>query len=185
MTLVTNLDTAKTGTPTGRYRTSIASFLRSNNATAYTALDVVSDGTGDPSALVFPGCGRSGVIHTVTIANRLEADAVAPRLFLFDAEPTGHADNAALALVTADIPKLIGVVNFDDADKVLVGVLINYWTQTGDSAQNTGNRNMGKIPYTIGKDASTHSLYGLLQTVAGYTPIALTQFTIKLGLEVD
>ena len=184
MALVANIDTANTPTPNGRYTVSIASFLRPDNTTAYTALDAISDAAA-AAALEFPNCGRSGVIHTVSIANRLEADAVTPRLFLFDAEPTNFADNAALLLVTADIPKLIAVVNFDDADKILVGTGINYWTQTGDSAQNTGNRNLGKIPYAIGGAAASTSLYGLLQSVAGYTPVSSTQFTIKLGLERD
>lgn len=182
MALVTNLDTAPAPAPDGKYKTSIVSFLRENDTTAYTALDVIASDSGVAEALEFPNCGRSGVIHTVSIANRLEDDAVTPRLFLFDAEPTNHADNAALALVTADLPKLLAVINFDDGDKILVGTLTNVWIQTGDSAQNTGNRSQGKIPYALGDG---RSIFGLLQSVAGYTPVSGSQFTIKLGLEHD
>lgn len=179
MTLVANIDTAVVPTPTGRYAVSIASFLRPANTTAYTALDVISDST--TSALEFPGVFRSGVIRHVSITNRLETDIITPRLWIFDTEPTNIADNAAFALVTADIPKIVGFFDFVDADKLLVGTLTNHYVATDQSDGDTGGRYVGPVPYTC----ATSSLYGLLQTVAGYTPVASTQFTIKLGVEHD
>lgn len=179
MTLVTNTATAVVGDPAGKYVASIAQFLRPNNTTAYTALDVISQ-TGAAAALVFPGCTRSGAIRNISLTNRLETDTITPRLYIFDAEPTNIADNAAFALVTADIPKLVSVFDFVDADKILIGTLINFYTPTGDADQATGVRLSQPVPYTN----ATGSLYGLLTTTAGYTPIALTEWTIKLGLEI-
>ena len=180
MALVTNLDTAVPPKPTGRYLTSIASFLRSDNTTAYTALDVIGDGSGESGALEFPGVTRSGAILTVSITNRLETDTITPRLWLFDTEPTNFSVNDAFALVTADVPKLLGVWDFVDADKITVGTLINFYVQTDQSDHATGGRNIGPVPYTN----ASGSLYGLLQTVSGYTPIALTQWTIKIGVDI-
>lgn len=177
MTLVTNIDTAVPPSPAGKYSTSFASFLRPNTTTAYTALDVISDAT--TSALQFPGCGRSGAIRGVTVTNRLETDTITPRLWVFNAEPTNIADNAAFALVTADVPKIVGFFDFIDADKITVGTLINFYIATRATG---GNEFVaGPVPYTSADSA----LYGLLQTVSGYTPIALTQWTIQLQLEHD
>jgi hypothetical protein len=177
MTLVTNLDTAVAGWPSGKYSASIASFLRPNNVTPYTAKDVISDST--TAALVFPGCAPSGAIRHVSVTNRLETDVITPRLWIFDAEPTNHADNAGLALVAADIPKIVAFFDFVEADKELIGTLTNYY-QANVATAGLGFLT-GPVPYTT----ASGSLYGLLQTVSGYTPAASTQFTIKLGIEHD
>ena len=177
MTLVANLDTANPPNPVGKYAVSIASFLRPNNVTPYTALDVISDAT--TSALEFPGCGQSGAIRGVTLSNRLESDTITPRLWVFDSEPTNHADNAALALVTADLPKIVGFFDFVEADKLLIGTLTNFYTSTRALADDAFE--YGPIPYA----SDSSSLYGLLQTVPGYTPIALTSWVIRLLVEHD
>ncbi len=181
MALVTNLDTANLPHPDGRFRQSVASFLRHTPTDAYTALDIISD-SATPKALEFPNCGRSGAVRSMTISNRLETDAVTPRVFLFDAEPTNFADSGALALVTADLPKLIGIWDFVEGDKLLLGTLINYYVSTDQGDVGTGVPRHGPVPYSLGNGTS---IFGLLQTVAGYTPIASTQFVIKLGLETD
>ena len=54
-------------------------------------------------------------------------------LHLFDAEPTGHQDNDALALVTADVAKLIASYTFSDATKKLIGTGINQYKPDNDS----------------------------------------------------
>ncbi len=179
MVLVPTLDTANPPVPSGKYAVSISSFLRSDNATAYSALDVISDGDGVNGAMVFPGCGRSGAIRGVHIINRLETDTITPRLWVFDAEPTNFDDGDAFALVTADVPKIVGFFDFVDADKILIGTLINFYSATRATADGAFVR--GPVPYA----SADGNLFGLLQTVAGYTPIALTQWTIKLQVEHD
>lgn len=185
MATVNTLDTAIPPIPGGKYTVSVTSFLRPNNTTAYTALDVISSantGTSDggaDAALVFPGVGRSGAIRGVSVSNRLETDTITPRLWLFDAEPTNLADGAAFALVTADMPKIVGVWNFVDTDKLLVGTLTNYYMAT-DFATPTSPLT-DPVPYTT----VNGKLFGLLQTVSGYTPVALTSWVIRLKLEHD
>ena len=176
MAVVTSLDTAIAPVGHGRFITSVVSFIRPNNATAYAANDVISDSASVTGVLRFPQCTRSGAVVGVTLTNRLETDTITPRLHLFDAEPTNIIDGGPLALVASDIPKLLGFIDFVDADKGLVGTLTNcYVPQAGGSHLN------GKLGYTN----ATGSLFGLLTSVPGYTPIALTQWTIKLHLEID
>lgn len=178
MALVTNLDTANVAYNAPGHRTSIASFLRPADTTAYTALDVISDSTSTAAALEFPGCGRSGAILRATITIG-ESDTIAPRLWIFDTEPTNFLDNAALALVAGDLPKIVGRYDFVDADKLLVGTLLNVYFSSGDTT--AANEVVLKKAYVT----DTGSLYGLLQTVPGYTPLSAPKFTIRLELERD
>lgn len=179
MATVTTIDTANTPVPNGKYAVSISSFLRPDNTTTYTALDVISDSTDVARTLIFPGVGRSGAVRGVSVSNRLETDAIGPRLWLFDSEPTNFLDNAAFALVTADLPKIVGVWDFLDGDKILVGTLINYHAASDDA--NSTSPHTDPVPYVTGGD----NLYGLLQTVTGYTPIALTSWVIRVMVEHD
>ncbi len=189
MATVNSINTAATAMPDGKFAVSTCSFLRPNTTTAYTALDVISTGTGGTSdggsdaALVFPGVSRSGMVRGVTISNRLETDTVTPRLWLFDAEPTNFADNAPLALVTADLPKWVGRVDFTELDKLLVGTLINVYE--GISLTDHGSLAPQTRGITLPYSATDGKLYGLLQTVTGYTPIALTSFVIRVMVEHD
>lgn len=189
MATVNTINDSSVATPDGNFAVSTSSFLRPNNTTAYTALDVISSaaaGTSDggsDAALVFPGVGRSGMVRSVTISNRLESDTITPRLWLFDAEPTNFDDNAPLALVTADLPKWVGRVDFTELDKLLVGTLINVYEGISltDHATLAPQTRSITLPYA----SADGKLYGLLQTVTGYTPIALTSFVIRVMVEHD
>ena len=178
MTSVANLETAPQAVNTPGHATSIVSFLRTADTTAYTALDTISTASGTSQVLEFPNTGRSGAIlrATITIA---EDDTIAPRLWVFDAEPTNFADNAAFTLVAADMPKIVGRFDFVDADKLDVGVALNVYFSSGDTT--AANEVALKMPYVT----DSGSLFGILQTVPGYTPISAAKFTIKLGLERD
>jgi hypothetical protein len=185
MATVISLDTASPPVPGGKYAVSLCSFLRPDNTTAYTALDVIMPAGADitagssSGALVFPGCGRSGAIRGVSVSNRLETDTIGPRVWLFDSEPTNFADNAAFALVAADMPKIVGIWEFVDGDKLLVGTLTNFYT-----ASDIGNATSPRtdpVPYAT----ANGKLYGLLQTLPGYTPVALTEWVIRVMVEHD
>ena len=189
MATVNTIDVSSVATPGGRFAVSTSSFLRPNNTTAYTALDVISCAAADTSdagsdaALVFPGVGRSGMVRAVTVSNRLETDTVTPRLFLFDAEPTNFDDNAALALVTADLPKWVGRIDFTELDKLLVGTLTNVYE--GVTILDHATLAPQVRPITMPYSCADGKLYGLLQTVTGYTPIALTSFVVRVMVEHD
>lgn len=179
MVTVTNLDTANAGVPGGRNKVSIASFNRPANTDTYAALDVVSDALGGNDAvLVFPNTSRSGVVRRASMSYA-GTDTNAFRLWLFDDEPTNFDDSDPLALVASDMPKIVGQIDFVDADKLLVGTLLNYYT-----ASNTftaGNAVRDKTYAT-----ADSKLYGILQAVTGFTtPVSAAKFVIRLELEID
>lgn len=176
MASITNLDTATGGFSSDRYAISLASWNRPANTTAYSALDVISDSTSTAKVIEFPGVGMSGAIlrATMTIA---ETDTITPRLWLFDSEPTNFADGDALALVAADLPKIVGRFDFVDADKLLVGTLLNVYFSSGDTT--AANEVALKTPYS----SADGKLYGILQSVPGYTPVSEAKFGIRLQLE--
>ena len=177
MTLISNLDTAPAPVPAGKYSVSIASFLRKAATDTYGALDIV--GQTAATAIEFPGCGRSGAIHGATMSYA-GTNTNLFRLWVFDTEPTNFADNDALALVAADMLKIVGHWDFVDADKLLVGTLLTHYTSSGaTTAANEENR---AVPYTN----ASGSLYGLLQAVTGFTtPVSAAKITIRLLLEHD
>jgi len=102
-----------------------------------------------------------------------EADTINFELFLFDAEPTNHADNAALALVTGDLPKLIGVVKFNNSAKILGATTMVHYVPATETV----------MPYVCGPSSTL--LYGLLVTRSAYTPVSAAKVHLRLGLELD
>ncbi len=179
MTLITNLDTANQAVNTPGHAISIASFLRTDDTTAYGALDVMASQSPGTEAIEFPNTGRSGAILRAMVVIA-ETDTIFPRLWVFDSEPTNHTDNVALALVASDMPKIVTRFDFVDADKLLVGTGLNVYFASGYTT--AGNEVSLKTPYVT----DTGSLYGILQTVTGsWTPAASTRITIRLQLERD
>ncbi len=181
MATITNLDTANAGVPGGRNKVSIASFLRPTNTTDYVALDVVSDAVGgNQKVLVFPNTSRSGVIRRASMSYA-GTDTTLFRLWLFDSEPTNFDDGDPLALVAADMPKIVGKFEFGNADKLLVGTLLNYYSASG--ATSASNEISGAGYRYASADSK---LYGLLQDVTGMTtPVSAGKFVIRLELEID
>ena len=173
MTTITNLQTATRGSGAPKARgASVASFARAATATAYTAGDVISDLAADtPKCLVFPGCGTSGAIRGASLVYG-DTKTANLELWLFDSEPTNFLDNAALALVAADMPKLVGVLSFADSGKTTLGTNLDYRPSTSRDP----------IPYTT---AAAGSLYGLLVTRSAFTPASAAVVTARLRLEHD
>jgi hypothetical protein len=153
-----------------------ASFARPANVDAYTAGDVMSDAAsaGVPNAIEFKGCGKDGRIESVQV--HLE-DVVTEtfELWLFDAEPTNHGDNAVLALVVADLPKLVGVYSLADGAKKTSGAVLTTYKADLDS--------VGASPRPFVSDDG--SLYGLLRVVTGHTPASGTKVHVALGLTAE
>lgn len=181
MALVSNIDAAITladttlkGSQGQQSASSMASFLRPNDANAYGAGDVVSDSTATARAIVFPNCGRGGLIHSASLVVA-ESDTADFDLFLFDQEPTNFLDNAALALVTADQSKLLGVLRFLTGAKVNVGTNLEIYRAVSAGTDQA-------LP-PIGYTTTDGRIFGLLVTRSVYTPIAQCKFTIRLGIQ--
>lgn len=173
MTTIANTTVA---TPGGKWSTSsIASFARPANVTAYGAGDSFSDSDETAKAILFPDCGRSGILRRARLVHGETDAAAAFTLLLFDAEPTGQLDNAASALVAADIPKLIGRFDFAQLSKLTVGTDIDAYRATLDYDA------LGGAPYS----SADGNLYGLLVVTAGYTPASASTMHLRLQVEQD
>lgn len=173
MTNITTLDSAHV-TPAGRYVAPYVSFSRPADVLLYAALDVISDDAETAKVMRFDA-GRSGAILRATVAVE-EAKTITPRLYVFNAEPTNFADNAALALTSADLHKLVAVFQFGEAFKEAVGgSALNYYIPTG-----TLNEEVGlPVPFT----SADGYLYGILQTVSGYTPGSAIKTGVRLHID--
>jgi hypothetical protein len=184
MTAVTNLDAANTytlatinGALPAESIVSMASFNRPGDTTAYTANDVVSDSAGGNRSLAFPGCGRGGIVHSATLVMAHTA-TTAFDLFLFESEPGGGTDNAAVALAMADAVKCIGMFRFLDANKVNMGTNVELYRATSATADMA----LQPLGYTILANETAGRLFGILVCRTGYTPLNANKFTIRLGI---
>lgn len=142
------------------------STTRPSNQTPYTAGDAV----GAASAIItFPSVGpAAGNILITSVDLRIDIASVTSgmttfRLHLYNAAPTAIADNAAFDLVAGDRAGYLGYIDLVtpvDLGSTLV-------SQTGSI-----NRQV--------KLAST-SLYGILTTVGGFTPAAVSEvYTLRI-----
>lgn len=157
-------------------KNSIVQFDRPADTDAYGAGDVISDAAsqGVGNAIQFKGVGKSGRIdHALVVME--EADTVNLELWVFGSEPTGHADNDAIALVAGDNAKLLGIYSFADAAKFSGGASTKVYTPAL-SAEGTNSHR-----YTT----ADGTLWGLLVTRSVYTPISASQFVVVLQVEAD
>jgi len=173
MTTITS--TATKGSEAGRTKQVRMEFARDSGILAYAAGDVIS-AAGAAAALEFQGCGRSGLIHGAAIIME-ETDTANLEVLLFDSEPTNFNDSDVLALVNADIDKLIGRLTFADSAKALIGSGINHYVASLDTQGENGIR--------FASAGNSKSLYGLLVTRSVYTPVASAKFHIHLNIEAD
>lgn len=169
MTTITNLDTAPTAFPQA-FGPLLASFARPADVNAYTAGDVVSDSTGVAKAIVFPGAGKSGAIWNAYLSYG-DVKTADFDLLLFASEPTNFLDNAALALVTADQAKLLGMLRFTNATKANLAAAIDLFRAVGPT-----DLHATPISYAT----TDGNLYGLLVARTGFTPIASSKVVITL-----
>ena len=156
----------------------VLTITRPQNVTAYTALDVV--GVADAvtpanagSAIhTFPNIGPAGGIVRIISVDlfiklaSVPAGMAAWRLFLFNASPTAILDNEAMDLKTADSDKFLGFVDLT--------VPVDYGSSIFTQNVNNTLLSSANLP-----DGST-TLYGLLQTVAGFTPTSAEVYQLRI-----
>jgi hypothetical protein len=145
---------------------SSATITRPANTTAYTALDVVSTEAG--AVLEFTNMGQpNGVVYITAASLRVDVAAVPSgmgvfRLHLYKTAPTAIADNAAFDLPSGDRAKYCGYL--DIGTPIDLGATL--WAQNDETRKQV--------------DLSGTSIYGILQTVAGFTPTSAAVKTITL-----
>lgn len=149
----------------------LASTTRPNDTTAYDIGDVVGE---SPAAnLVFsnvsPFSGSqfvvAGVFLKIDVAS-IPTGMGAFRLHLFNAAPTAIADNAPFNLIAADRTKYLGWINIDKPEDL------------GDTLY----INMDNVNRKRALAYGSTTLYGVLQTMAAYTPTVQT--SKKIGLSI-
>lgn len=187
MTTITSSQTPSRGFAGSRFDTIECTFARPADTAAYAVNDVISDSTSVAKAIEFAGAGQSGCIVSARVV-MTETDTVDFDLFLFDAEPTNHLDNAALSLVLADAPKLVGILRFGNGGKLPLNAAgFECYRPYGnlDGAVISTNQTVGYAMQPLPFVSATGKLYGLLclRTGAGWTPVASVTFNIRLGID--
>lgn len=149
-------------------KTITALLVRSDNISTYAVGDVVSSTAG--SVITFTDVAEAADAQFLINGIRMRIDAASIpsgignfRLHLYKAEPTAIADNTAFNLPAADRDKYLGYITIPTP------------ADLGDTlwAQDDNLNVRGRL-------GATTSLYGILETLAAYTPTASTVKTIIL-----
>lgn len=164
------------GSRTFRVVTTAAEFTRPANTTAYAALDAISDSTTAPNDLEFTGLGAGsaggGKITKVKVLTDQATNTSAYRLHLFSAAPTPVNDNDPQTLLYANRATWLGSI-----------------TTSAAAPEGTGSTAAWAVspalnfPFKCAADSQT--VYGMLQTVGGFTPASGQKFYIELTAETE
>lgn len=150
-------------------------FTRPADITAYASSDVI--GTTPGAVLTFtdaaPRGGGIGRVVGATLVKNSTGALGATRLALYSSAPTAIDDNSPAKLLYADA--YIGEIRFDSMATF----------GTGSDAMFAQASFMSSVYPSLAyrSDSSTRNLYGVLLTVAAYTPANAEKFKIRLDLE--
>ncbi len=155
-----------------------ATFTRPADATAYAALDAVSNSTSAPAVLTFTGAARvtggSGYIAKAQLLTDLKTDVKAYRLHLFNAAPTAINDNSPYLQLYANAAARVGTIDFPP---------LATEDPTNSTAAGGQNTQTGlPLVFVCAADAN---LYGILETLSAGTPASGQSYTIKLGIDAN
>jgi hypothetical protein len=149
-----------------------ASFARPNDTNIYASGDVVADSTTTPTIMQF-NVGRlnggSGVIEKLIVISDNKNQVNRFRLYLWKTSITMQNDNAQFQFLYANSDNFVG---FMDVPSLFTG------SDTTNSTGSIGMNNFDILPFTL--DSSDTKLYGLLVTLEGYTPVANTNYKVKI-----
>lgn len=133
-------------------------------AGAYSAKDAVGGMMTFANAV--SGSGKSGILNTVTIIDN--DDEKAPlELWLFNADPSGVADNAPMDFTDANMLKCVGIVPISSAD---------YFSLADNGAACV--RGIG-----LQFQCAATSLFGQLKCTGTPAYTATSDITVVLGIE--
>ncbi|NPV90100.1 MAG: hypothetical protein HPY50_04900 [Firmicutes bacterium] len=148
-----------------------ASFTRPSNTTAYDAGDVVGQNPG--ANMVFENVLSNPGGTFMIMGARLSIPVAAVpsgmstfRLHLYNSASTAIADNTAYNLPAVDRVNYLGFITL--STPIDLGETL--WSQDDN------------IRFTGKLAASSTTLYGILQTVSGFTPTSATVKTITLNV---
>lgn len=147
-----------------------ASFARPANTTAYASGDSVSDNTSAGSATNFEftgaalGNGESFRLDYVSLTSDNAVTGVPFELWLYSANPTALADNAAFTISDAENDTVLSVISISTAFSSAVNWRIE----------------AGAINRIIKLGTNTSSIFGNLKIAAVYTPASGETLTARI-----
>lgn len=152
-----------------------ASFNRPAGSVTYSAGDAVSNSASSPAVLSFPGVARvNGGSGLIIGARHVKQSTVAAqfRLWLYRVTPTPVNDDAAQPLLWANRASRIGSIDFSHSAA----------SGGSDSTSAYGIFPGAAGPLPFAADAAETTLFGLLQTTAGYVAPASEGHLIELSV---
>jgi hypothetical protein len=163
---IENIEIGSSGSGT----TVSTTFARPDNATPYTALDVV--GTDAATNMTFSNIPVvAGGLFTILGAavlvdkNAVPSGHIGYNLHLFNAEPTPITDNLAFNLIAADRSKYLGYIE--------IPTMVDLGDTTWGQKDTVFTRKLA---------AESTTLYGVLQAVGSETPVAQSGYTVLLNI---
>lgn len=170
ITLTEIIPTANDGTLNISLDNGTCTGITTAASSANTTAGSVTTGTAGSAILSFSNVGPAeGNIKITDVSLRADVAAIwassgAFRLHLYSSSPTAIVDNAAHDLVSGDRSKYLGFV--DLAAPVDMGSTLY--------SQNKEVNKTVKLP-------GSSTIYGQLQTIAGYTPAASEVYTVEIA----
>jgi hypothetical protein len=152
------------------------SVTRPANTTAYTAGDVVTEGTADALEFLCDET-RTGmnIIHSaVCVSSANQSTKPDLELWLFDTDLTPADDNAAFAPTDAQMRTLVGIIDFP-VGSFKVG-------NAGSGADGNVVCDVQSLDIAFFPKASGGMLYGVLVVRNAYTPVSAERIDIRLGM---
>lgn len=144
-------------------------ITRPSDTTAYVINDVVGPTGGAAVGVLtdfFSANGASGFIAKVELETDQAANATPFRIYFFHTAPTAIADNAAFALLYADVAKRIGYVD------------IGNMSQEGSGSTGAAGYWTGQLAAKAA--AADNDLYYVIVAKAAFTPASAQKFTVKV-----
>lgn len=141
-----------------------AKITRPDNTTQYSIGDVIGGLLTFNSDMPTSRTESAVLTDSAAPATKIAAD-----LFLFSRPPTVAADNAAFAPTDAEVAECFAVLPFAAADFHTLGT--------------AGITHINPLLHPIEYVSVPAKFYGVLVATNTYTPVALEEFNIKLGLE--
>lgn len=162
------------------YGSSIVTFQRPANTTAYAVDDAISHSTSTAGYLNFLNCGKSGwLVGAQIVTNQALTDL---QLVLFEDAAVERVDNAPYQLNHAQMANICAVMSFSNNAKINVdaasGDLYVYYSSPSV---------VGGIPteYTSGDGVAYQTTDGAIKgnliTKNAFTPTASTKFCVRLN----
>ena len=155
--------------------TATAIFARPNDATQYTAGDVVSSSTTAAYPMVFPIARAPGIGGVIQSAVFIDSVAAATKpdleLYLFDRPVPMQQDNVAWNPTDTDVQNLVGVIAFPTGSFRTMGA--------------NGTITATFLGMAFSCLPNDQNLYGILVVRNAYTPTALEVLEIRLQALLD